>query len=175
MLVWGTNCFMPLVNTFHNLYLAQHLGVQFTDLQAASLILLGISMIYVNYASDVHWHVIRAKKGGCELGFPFKGRAKVIVAKYKLANKQENQALLVVNEYYGLMRHFHYLPDLVFLLLYCMPTGKSGLIPYMYFVYLTSLLVDRVGRIELRMEAKTQGYWEEYKALVKYRLIPFVY
>ena len=80
-----------------------------------------------------------------------------------------------ITRYNGLARHFHYLPDIVNLALYCAPAGFSHLLPHTYFLYLTALLLDRTGRIDRRCRDKYGDAWTRYCAMVPHKLIPGVW
>lgn len=47
--------------------------------------------------------------------------------------------------------------------------------PYFYIVYMFILLNDRIGRDNERCQKKYGKYWDEYKRMVPYKLIPFIY
>ena len=101
--------------------------------------------------------------------------AKVIRASFTTADGKRHSAILSACGYQALSRHFHYLPDIINLFLYCSPAGFTRVLPFLYFIYLTSLLVDRTYRIDARCHAKYGKDWERYVALVKHRLIPGVW
>ena len=61
------------------------------------------------------------------------------------------------------------------LILYCSPAGYNVVLPWMYFIYLTSLLLDRTSRIDERCKIKYGKFWEEYVRLVPHRLVPGVW
>jgi 7-dehydrocholesterol reductase len=51
----------------------------------------------------------------------------------------------------------------------------THVLPHLYFIYLTVLLLDRTFRIDERCAAKYGQNWEQYCARVPYRLIPGVW
>ena len=172
MMCWGPLCFMPLVHTLQNLYLVGHVGLQMSPGLAATYLVLGNTMTLLNYDADTQRHRIRAASGKCIVwGKP----AKVIRASFTTADGKRHSAILSACGYQALSRHFHYLPDIINLFLYCSPAGFTRVLPFLYFIYLTSLLVDRTYRIDARCHAKYGKDWERYVALVKHRLIPGVW
>ena len=46
---------------------------------------------------------------------------------------------------------------------------------YTYSIFLTILLVDRAYRDDLRCASKYNTYWEQYRKLVPYKILPFVF
>jgi len=171
MLCWGTICFMPLVHTLQNLFLVTH-HIEFGYSLALFMLFLGNTMTFLNYDSDTQRHRVRAKDGLCNVwGSP----AKIIRAKYTTADGKVHSSILSASGYNGIVRHFHYVPDIVNLFLYCSPSGFTHILPYLYFIYLTSLLIDRTNRIDERCAAKYGKYWDMYCKMVPYRLVPGIF
>lgn len=170
MLCWGTIAFMPLVHNLQTLHLVNGSHVLPLSWPAtAAWIALGIVMIALNYDSDTQRHRVRALNGKCLVwGRP----ARVIRAVYRDATGSQHCNLLLACGYHGIVRHFHYAPDIVLLFLYCAPAGFSRLLPFTYFFYLTALLLDRCQRIDRRCRAKYGDAWDEYAKLVPYKLLP---
>jgi len=77
--------------------------------------------------------------------------------------------------WWGLATHWHYVPEILVAFFQAVPAGIHSLVPYLYTIFLTGLLVHRVGRDELRCSHKYGKYWEEYRKIVPHRLIPFIY
>jgi len=175
MLSWGTVAFMPLVHNLHTLHLVKHAG--WTSFISSPFILVlwicfGLAMIFLNYDSDTQKHYVRAMEGKCLIwGQP----CEAIRARYTTADGKEHTSLLVLSGYSGISRHFHYAPDIVLLFMYCSPAGFDRILPFTYFFYLTSLLLDRCFRIDKRCHTKYGKYWEEYCRRVPYRLVPGVF
>ena len=172
MMCWGPICFMPLVHTLQNLYLVHHEGLALSRPAACLYLLLGNGMTLLNYDADTQRHRVRTSDGKCLIwGQP----AKVLRAPYTTADGGRHVALLSCCGYQAWSRHFHYLPDIINLFLYCSPAGFSRVLPHLYFIYLTALLLDRTYRIDARCHAKYGKQWEAYCKLVPWRLIPKVW
>lgn len=59
-----------------------------------------------------------------------------------------------------------------------MPAGLTGLasvVPYFYCIYFAALLVHRERRDEHMCRLKYGKDWDKYCALVRYRIVPYVY
>merc|ERR1712154_220010 len=119
----------------------------------------GLLAIYVNYEADAQKMRVRAADGKCEV---FGRPAKVIRARYVNQEGKEKRSILLVSGYWAWARHFHYVPELVFALMICVPTKVGSPLQLFYFVYLTILLCDRTGRDDDRCRAKYGKYWEQY-------------
>jgi 7-dehydrocholesterol reductase len=173
MLAWGTMAFMPLTHNLQTLHLVR--GSDLLPLSPAlalAWVALGAVMIFLNFDADTQRHRVRAAGGKCSVwGRP----AEVIVATFADAQGKTHENLLLSCGYLGLVRHFHYLPDIVLLFLYCAPSGFSHPLTFTYFIYLTSLLLDRCQRIDARCAAKYGRAWEEYVRRVPYKLVPGVF
>ncbi|KAK2463498.1 hypothetical protein APHAL10511_004584 [Amanita phalloides] len=82
---------------------------------------------------------------------------------------------LLVSGWWGLSRHPNYFGDLIMALAWSLPTKFETPITYFYVVYFGILLIHRQRRDD-EMCAKKYGQdWEEYKKLVPYRIVPYVY
>jgi 7-dehydrocholesterol reductase len=172
MMCWGPICFMPLVHTLQNLFLVAQPGLQLSTPQALGWFALGNLMTLLNYDSDTQRHRIRSSNGRCLVwGEP----CEVIRARYTTADGKKHTSLLSCSGYQKLARHFHYLPDIINLCLYCSPAGFTHVLPHLYFLYLTSLLLHRTYRIDARCRAKYGRAWDEYVRRVPYRLLPGVW
>ena len=99
----------------------------------------------------------------------------VIKAKYINKNGKEKESLLLYSGYWGISRHFHYIPEWLFALMICIPTYYVDPIQYFYFIYLLILLFDRAKRDDDRCSKKYGNYWQKYCLSVKYKIIPFIY
>ena len=78
--------------------------------------------------------------------------------------------------WWGLARHFHYLPELAAAFFWCLPAGAARALPYFYFFpFLTLLLLDRAFRDDARCAAKYGAAWAQYCKAVPYRVIPYVF
>lgn len=82
---------------------------------------------------------------------------------------------LLASGYWGIARHSNYLGDLLLALSFSLPCGISSPIPYFYPIYLLILLIWRERRDEARCAEKYKEIWAEYRKLVPWRILPYVY
>nr|KYP73790.1 Delta(14)-sterol reductase [Cajanus cajan] len=82
---------------------------------------------------------------------------------------------LLASGYWGIARHCNYLGDLLLALSFSLPCGISSPIPYFYPIYLLILLIWRERRDEARCAEKYREIWAEYRKLVPWRILPYVY
>ena len=172
MLIWGPLCFMPLVHNLQTAHLVTHAGLPFNWIGAIIWVSIGIIAIAVNLDADTQRHQVRAAQGKCTV---WNKKATFIRAPYRDASGIQHENLLLTCGYHGFVRHFHYIPDIILLFLYCAPAGFDAPLAWTYFFYLSSLLIDRCLRIDARCAAKYGIAWEKYQNLVPWRLIPYVW
>ncbi|PRQ43781.1 putative delta(14)-sterol reductase [Rosa chinensis] len=82
---------------------------------------------------------------------------------------------LLASGYWGIARHCNYLGDLLLALSFSLPCGMSSPVPYFYPIYLLILLTWRERRDEARCAEKYREIWAEYRRLVPWRILPYVY
>ncbi|KAL3825808.1 hypothetical protein ACJIZ3_021837 [Penstemon smallii] len=82
---------------------------------------------------------------------------------------------LLASGYWGIATHSNYLGDLLLALSFSLPCGISSPVPYFYPIYLFILLIWRERRDEARCAEKYKEIWAEYRKLVPWRILPYVY
>ncbi|XP_075476048.1 delta(14)-sterol reductase-like [Primulina tabacum] len=82
---------------------------------------------------------------------------------------------LLASGYWAIARHSNYLGDLLVALSFSLPCGISSPVPYFYPIYLFVLLIWRERRDEARCAQKYKEVWAEYRSLVPWRILPYVY
>jgi 7-dehydrocholesterol reductase len=139
---------------------------------AGAIFVLGIGAIYVNYAADAQRQRVRAADGATMVwGRP----PDLIRAPYLTADGRQHESLLLVSGWWGLARHFHYVPEITLALAWSLPSGFTHFIPYFYVLYLTILLTDRASRDDRRCRRKYGPCWDEYCRRVPWKIIPGLY
>jgi len=165
---WGVCAWLPIVYTIHGLYLVDHprpLG-WFTTL---ALIAFGLLSIAINYAADEQRQRVRATNGDTKIW----GRTpQLIRATYTPADGQPRENLLLASGWWGVARHFHYVPELCLALAWTLPVGFNHALPWFYLFFLTILLTHRALRDDERCARKYGEYWDDYRSRVRWRMIP---
>lgn len=168
---WGVLVWVPSVYTIFGQYLADRPR----DLHPAialGIVVLGVVALWTNFAADAQRQRVRATDGRTTVwGRP----PRTLLARYRTADGSERTNLLLVSGYWGVARHFHYVPELALALAWTLPAGLDHAIPYFYFVFLTILLVDRASRDDARCRAKYGAAWEEYCRLVPAKIVPGIW
>eukprot|EP00850_Spirogloea_muscicola_P006289 SM000029S10584 [mRNA] locus=s29:864885:868277:- [translate_table: standard] len=170
-LCWGCMVWVPCIYTSPAMYLVHHpnhLGA----LNSAIVFLLGVLMIWVNYDSDQQRTHFRATHGKCTI---WGSKPSKIEATYVTESGETKTSLLLTSGWWGLSRHFHYLPEILAAFFWTLPCLFNHILPYFYVVYLTILLVDRAVRDDKRCRSKYGKYWLMYCKRVPYKIIPGLY
>src|SRR3984957_8712050 len=167
---WGCLVWVPSIYTSSTLYLVghpNHLGAPL----AIAIFVLGSASIFVNYAADAQRQRVRATNGETTV---WGKRPVLVVGHYTTESGEKKESLLLASGFWGISRHFHYVPEILGALFWTLPALFGGAIPYFYVVFLTALLTDRALRDDNRCAIKYGADWKKYCQLVRYRIIPGV-
>jgi 7-dehydrocholesterol reductase len=168
---WGVAVWVPCLYTLVSQYQVHH-PVDLPLVVAAAIFAFGVLSIWANYDADAQRQRVRETGGKTTVW----GRApETMTARYVTADGQERESLLLLSGWWGISRHFHYVPEIGLALAWTLPAGLTNALPYAYVVFLTVLLVDRAGRDDRRCRAKYGADWERYCERVPWRIIPYVY
>jgi 7-dehydrocholesterol reductase len=168
---WGVMCWIAAVYTLS----AQYHVLQAKEISApyaAFCAALGLASIWANYAADAQRQRVRATDGDTTV---WGKRPEIVRARYRTADGKEHESLLLASGYWGVARHFHYVPEILLALAWSLPAGLEHFVPYFYVTFLTILLLDRAVRDDKRCRRKYGAAWEEYCRRVPYKVVPFVY
>ncbi|EIE25799.1 sterol delta-7 reductase DWF5 [Coccomyxa subellipsoidea C-169] len=170
-LCWGCLNWVPAIYTSPALYLVEN-PIQWSLPAATAIAVAGTLAIYINYDSDRQRQVFRATNGKALVwGKP----PQIISAKYITGDGKQKTSLLLASGWWGLARHFHYLPEILAAFFWTLPAGISHALPYFYVFFLTLLLTDRAFRDDVRCSSKYGAYWQQYTKAVPYKMIPYIF
>lgn len=165
---WGCLVWVPGIYTSATLYLVNHpnhLGWPLATL----MFVLGAICILVNYWADWQRQHFRTCKGKCKVW----GRTPTLIeANYVTDAGERKKSLLLTCGWWGIARHFHYVPEILGALFWSLPALFGNFLPYFYVVYLTVLLTDRAFRDEERCSKKYGEDWQRYCDSVPYKILP---
>lgn len=168
---WGCMVWVPCIYTSPTMYLVLHPN-QLSVVLALLIFALGTMCILINYFADRQRQLVRATQGKCTV---WGKQAKVTQASYLTESGETKQNLLLSSGWWGIARHFHYVPEIAAAFFWSVPALFANFSPYFYVCFLTILLLDRTSRDDLRC-ARKYGYdWQRYCKDVPYKIIPFVY
>jgi 7-dehydrocholesterol reductase len=165
---WGCLAWVPSVYTSSTLYLVghpNHLGAPL----ALSVLVLGIASVFTNYFADAQRQRVRAAGGKTTVW----GKPPVLlVAHYTTERGEKKESLLLASGFWGLSRHFHYVPEILGAFFWTVPALFDDVLPYFYVLFLCVLLTDRAFRDDNRCRAKYGADWDRYCEKVPYRIVP---
>ena len=168
---WGCLVFISGFYTSPVLYMVNqpvHLGWFWSTI----ILMLGTISTGINYHADLQKQKVRETDGKCLIW----GKKPVVIrAKYTLDNGDKRESLLLVSGWWGVARHFHYIPELCLAFFWAVPALFYNVMPYTYFIFLIFLLIHRTFRDEHKCSNKYRGYWKKYCEMVPYRMIPYVF
>ncbi|KAL8043638.1 hypothetical protein ABFX02_09G128037 [Erythranthe guttata] len=168
---WGCLVWVPSVYTSPGMYLVNHpvtLGVQL----ALYILVAGVLCIYINYDCDRQRQEFRRTNGK---GLVWGKAPSKIVASYTTTTGETKSSILLTSGWWGLARHFHYVPEILAAFFWTLPALFNHFLPYFYVVFLTILLLDRAKRDDDRCKSKYGKYWKLYCDKVPCRVVPGIY
>lgn len=167
---WGCLVWVPGVYTSPILYLVNHPNHLGASL-AITIFCLGAASILINYLADHQRQYVRMKNGECTV---WGSKPVMTVAKYKTENGEEKQNVLLASGWWGIARHFHYVPEILGAFFWSVPALFDNFMPYFYVVFLAVLLTDRAFRDDKRCAEKYGEYWHQHCQQVPYKILPYV-
>lgn len=168
---WGVLVWVPSAYEIPFLYLVDH-PIQWPIPVAAAMVIFGILSIWINYNADEQRQRVRATNGKTKI---WGKEPEIIRAEYTTADGQKRESLLLASGWWGVARHFHYVPEIALAAAWTVPAGFSHLLPWFYVIFLTILLTDRSVRDDKRCAKKYGTSWDEYKKRVPYRIVPYIF
>ena len=171
MICWGCLVWVPCIYTSPSFYLVNH-PIVLSDTLATAIFTTGALFVIINYLADRQRQTVRAKNGNCSVWLK---KPDLIEATYTTQDGEMKKSLLLASGWWGIARHFHYIPEIAGAFLWSLPALFTSFMPYFYVIFLTILLVDRAFRHDKRCSEKYGPYWDQYCEKVPYKIIPFVY
>lgn len=165
---WGCLVWVPAVYTSPMLFMVNH-PVGLSVVAALIIFALGLASIWINYWADYQRQTVRATNGETTI---WGAAPKLILAEYSTETGERKTNLLLASGFWGISRHFHYVPELLAAFFWSCATGFSYFSPFFYVIFLTILLTHRAFRDDTKCRNKYGKYWDEYCKLVPYKIVP---
>lgn len=166
---WGLLVWVPCIYTSPSMYLVLH-PIQLSASLAFFIFAAGTSCILINFFADRQRQLVRLTGGACRVW----GKSPVIThANYTTLHGEKKSSLLLASGWWGIARHFHYVPEILAAFFWSLPALFYNFAPYFYVTYLTILLVDRAYRDDKRCAQKYGKDWQAYCQQVPYKIIPY--
>lgn len=171
MICWGCLVWLPCIYTSPTLYLVHHPN-HLGTFWATAIFIGGSSSIIINFLADRQRQQVRAKNGACLI---WRRVPSLIQATYQTQTGETKHTLLLTSGWWGISRHFHYVPELMGAFFWTLPALFSNFFPYFYVIFLSILLIDRAFRHDKRCADKYGKHWEKYCEKVPYKIIPYLF
>ena len=167
---WGCMVWVPCIYTSPSMYLVLH-PVHLSIGWATVISSLGVAGIIINYLADKQRLLTRATAGNCKI---WGQKPVTLLAHYKTEEGEAKQSILLASGWWGIARHFHYVPELAAAFFWSVPALFENFSPYFYVCFLTILLFDRAFRDDKRCAKKYGEDWRKYCKLVPYKIVPLL-
>ena len=170
-LCWGCLLWVPCVYTVTGMFLVYHpyeLGLGYSVL----LFITGLLCFFQKTHANRQRLNVRESNGDYVI---FGKKAAVIRAKYTSEKGEVKESILLVDGWWKVAAHSHYLGEIFGALCWSLPALFTHFMPYLYVIFVTILLAHRAKRDDIRCRAKYGKYWEAYKKKVPYMIFPGIY
>ena len=167
---WGCMVWVPCIYTSASMYLVLH-PIHLAFWLAALMLTLGAICIIINYLADRQRLLTRATDGGCKI---WGKKPVILLAHYKTDHGTPQKTILLASGWWGIARHFHYIPEIMGAFFWSVPALFIHFLPYFYVCFLTILLVHRAFRDDTRCSQKYGQDWLKYCEIVPYKIVPYV-
>lgn len=168
---FGCLAIVPSLYTLPNTYLVENCRPSALNRPMAIVaLILGIGSLVLSYLTDTQRTRVRATDGKCTV---WNRPPKLIRATYLDEKGEERPSLLLASGFWGLARHMNYLFEAVTILALALPT--LNYLPFTLVVVVVAILVHRTIRDDEKCARKYGKYWQQYKQLVPYRMVPGVF
>lgn len=168
---WGCLCWVPSLYALVSQFLVSH-PLRLGPFWSSIVLFLGLLSILVNYLADLQRQEVRHHDGECLV---WGKRPDIIRAKYMMENGEERENILLASGWWGLSRHFHYVPEILLSFFWTVPAGFGAYLPYTYITFLIILLTHRSYRDEEKCGKKYGTFWQQYCRKVPHRIVPYLF
>lgn len=167
---WGCLVWVPGVYTSPTLYLVNHPN-HLGPVLSFAIFAIGTICILSNFFADRQRQLVRKTQGNCLV---WGRKPELAYANYTTERGEKKQNVLLASGWWGIARHFHYVPEILGAFFWSVPAGFNHFMPYFYVVFLTILLMERAYRDDRRCARKYGEDWQTYCQKVPYKIIPYV-
>ncbi|XP_033738870.1 7-dehydrocholesterol reductase-like [Pecten maximus] len=168
---WGCLVFIPSFYASVSLYLVTK-PVSLGPVTSLLICLCGLTSIYINYIADWQKQRVRQTNGECLI---WGKKPNILRAKYMLESGQERESILLASGWWGMSRHFHYIPEILLAFCWSLPALSENIMPYSYVIFLIILLTHRSFRDDTKCGIKYGKFWAEYCRKVPHKIIPYLF
>lgn len=162
MLTWGNVMFVGFMFTLPTLYASQNPS-SLPWLLNVAIAVLAVAGLYVFSTANHQKHQYKTDP------------QQLIWGEVPRAMATERGTKLLLSGWWGFARKMNYTGDIMLALCHGLPSGLDAVVPHIYFIYLTALLVHRARRDEAGCKAKYGADWARYCEQVPHQFVPGIY
>eukprot|EP00741_Cyanophora_paradoxa_P003481 tig00000711_g3381.t1 len=159
MLIWGDIVFIPFVFSIQGWYLVDPAAGRLSGPQMAAMAGLFATGYVIFRGCNSQKH-----------RFKHSPQASFFGIKPRLVGGK-----LLASGFWGVARHMNYTGDVILAVSYSVPCRLQSWVPYVYPMYLFTLLIHRNWRDEKRCKEKYGKVWDQYCKEVPYIMFPGIY
>ena len=168
---WGCLAYVPGLYASVSMYLVKH-PVHLGPFWSSVIVVAGTASVAINYIADWEKQVVRRTNGKCKI---WGKEPEIIRAKYQTEDGCVRESILLLSGFWGIARHFHYVPELLLAFFWTVPALMENVMAYSYVIWLFLLLTHRTFRDDTKCSKKYAKYWDEYSKRVPYKMIPGIF
>ncbi|XP_012945181.1 7-dehydrocholesterol reductase [Aplysia californica] len=168
---WGCLVYIPGLYASVSYYLVEH-PVNLGPFVTLLFLALGALSIYINFDADNQKQEVRYADGNCLI---WGRKPDIIRAKYQLENGDVRESILLASGWWGLSRHFHYIPEIMLAFFWSVPALGDNIMPYSYVIWLVILLTHRSYRDDTKCGKKYGSFWNQYCKKVPHKIVPYLF
>lgn len=168
---WGCLVYVPGLYASVSFYMVDH-PVHLGPFVSTLFLALGTMSIYINYEADMQKQDVRGANGNCLI---WGRKPELIRAKYQLENGEERESILLASGWWGMSRHFHYIPEIMLAFFWSVPALFGNVMPYSYVIWLVLLLTHRSYRDDTKCGDKYGPFWRQYCKKVPHKIVPYIF
>lgn len=168
---WGCFVYVFIFYVLVSMYFVQqfvYLGIMWL----LFIFLMGIFCIVVNYLVDFQKQEVRGIGGKCLV---WGKRLNIICVKYQFENGKEKESILLVFGWWGFVRYFNYLVEIMFVLCWIVLFLFVNIMFYFYVIFFIFLLIYCSYCDDDKCGDKYGSFWVEYCQMVLYRIVFFLF
>ena len=164
---WGCLVFLPAFYTYAVFNLINTYEFQNNFVFNTFLLILGVYSIYNNYIVDQQKEDFKRNKT----------LYKSLDVIYKDNNGVEINSKLLIDGYWGKVRHMNYMYEIITAICWCLPgyNFNKPSLSILYVLFLVVLLIHRIFRDEKKCSKKYGIFWDKYCSIAKYRLVNYIF
>src|SRR5262249_53511442 len=149
-LAWGSVVWIPFIYTLQAAYLARH-PTPLSPAATLGILALAAAGYAIFLTANAQRDQFRRAEGPVRI---WRRDATSIDATYVTADGTAHHTRLLTSGWWGLARHANYVGDIMMATAVSLACGVDHLLPYVYAIYLTVLLIHRVHRDDRRCREK---------------------